>query len=57
MVDAEIKRDEPEFLKTCNWLLKAIIDLLMNVALGRDYDDENTKKLFRVHKFIQGIDK
>jgi hypothetical protein len=46
----EIKHNEKSFLQKLNLIYNDIGGLLFNIANGIDYDDEKTKRLFRVSK-------
>ena len=52
---AKIKREEEKFLKTIYDLQARINTLLYKISIDENYDDEETRELFRVYKFIDGL--
>jgi hypothetical protein len=49
----EIEKDEKDFIKTMFQLLSDINIFLYHIAVGKDYDDDATKKLFSIYKFLK----
>jgi len=55
MVNPEIEHDLPSLLKTLKKLQLDITEFVFDVNNGKEYNDELSLRLFRVHNFLKRI--
>lgn len=52
-MNSEIEKNEKDFLKCIHCLQVEISTFIANIAVGKDYDDSTSEKLFKVYKFLK----
>ena len=52
-MSTSFEKEEKSFINTLYNLQLSIADFFHKIAIGEDYDDDNAKELFKVHKLLK----